>query len=178
MIKWSEGRGKMLKGKTFIVLLFFPRIHFALPLLPSLSLLQQFVFLLLFDIRFYCNSTFFYNSPLLPKRAAVCRYTIMEKSRLIHFSRSGICYCCCYTIYLMSFVVLNIKSLSLMTFFMVKVAIEMEAGMWAQVWRSFFLMHSKKLPLQCTQFSIFFFAPKIRGSDRDDINMKCMSIYE
>lgn len=119
----------MLKGKTFIVLLFFPRIHFVLPLLPSLSLLQQFVFLLLFDIRFYCNSTFFYNSPLLPKRAAVCRYTIMEKSRLIHFSRSGICYCCCYTIYLMSFVVLNIKSLSLMTFFMVKVAIEMEAGM-------------------------------------------------
>lgn len=130
-------------------------ISFCLSYPPSLSFNSLY---------FYCYSTFvfiaiplfFYNSPLLPKRAAVCRYTIMEKSRLIHFSRSGICYCCCYTIYLMSFVVLNIKSLSLMTFFMVKVAIEMEAGMWAQVWRSFFLMHSKKLPLQCTQFSIFF----------------------
>lgn len=97
MIKWKR-RERCWKEKVFIVLLFFLEKK----ILPFFFL-QQFVFLLLFDIRFYCNFTFFYNSPLLPNEAtahATRFYLSLHIMEVGLFTR--ICYFCCYTIYLMS----------------------------------------------------------------------------
>lgn len=82
-VEWNWRKKKMLKGKTFIVLLFFPRIHFS-----HFAFLQQFVFLLLFDIRFYCNFSFFITH-LCYQNALFCHHHVATVAVCCRYNNNG-----------------------------------------------------------------------------------------